>query len=186
LDKTADKSFLYEWRKRIGHEEAARQTREAAAIGTILHNQLEQYILGNEISFGSNLIHQIAGRMADRIINQGLTHVDEVWGCEVGLIAPDAYAGTTDCVGLYRGRPSIIDFKNSKKIKKREWITDYLLQGVAYSIAHNEMFDTDIRQVVILMADRQGEFCEYILADEEFDQYALMWANRVIDFYTKR
>lgn len=183
LDKTADKTHLIKWRQRVGEQEANRQTKEAAGLGTLLHNSLEKYLLGETIQFGGNLVHTIAARMAQQIIDNGISKVDEIWGLEVGVIAKDLYAGTTDCVGVYNGEPAIIDFKNSKKIKKREWITDYFCQGCAYATAHNEMYGTDIKQVVILMADREGKFAEFIVRDDEFDEYNTLWAKRVAQYY---
>ena len=183
LDRTADKTHLIKWRQRIGTEEANRQTKEAAGLGTLLHNSLEKYLLGETISFGGNLVHTMASRMAQRIINDGISNMDEIWGLEVGLIAKDLYAGTADCVGMYQGEPAIIDFKNSKRIKKREWITDYFCQGCAYAIAHNEMYGTDINQVVILMADREGEFKDFIIKGDEFEEYAAKWAERLAKYY---
>lgn len=183
LDKTADKSFLIEWRKRVGEDQAALISKESASIGTLLHNQLEKYILGQEIQFGSNLIQQLVGKMAEQMISNGISKIDEVWGCEAGVFAPDLYAGTTDCVGLYKGQPSIIDFKTSKKIKQRDWIEDYFLQGIFYSEAHNIMFDTNIKQVVILMVDREGECAEFIISGDEYDHYHKLAMIRLAQYY---
>lgn len=183
LDRTADKTHLIKWRNRIGHQEAARQTKEAAGLGTLLHTSLEKYLLGETIEFGGNLVHTLAARMTQQIVDHGISRIDEIWGLEVGLIAKDLYAGTADCVGVYNGKPAIIDFKNSKRIKKREWITDYFLQGTAYSMAHNEMYQTDIQQVVILMADREGEFAEFVIEGDEYEEHKVIWAHRVAGYY---
>jgi hypothetical protein len=183
LDRTADKTHLDAWRQRVGHDEAQRQVSEAAGLGTLLHNQLEKYLLGETIQFGGNLGHQIVGRMAGQIISKGLCHVDEIWGCEVGVINPELYAGTTDAVGVYKGRESIIDFKNSKKIKRRDWIEDYFCQTALYGEAHNQMTGSDIRQAVILMADREGNFAEFIIADDEYAHYLNQAAKRLARYY---
>lgn len=184
LDRTADKTHLYEWKKRVGEAEAQRQTNQAAGFGTMVHNSLEKYILGEpwEIT-GNNLVHVMARRGVQVMIEQGLSNAQEIWGVEVGLIAPEIYAGTTDSVGIYRGKPSIIDYKTSKQIKKREWITDYFLQGCAYALAHNEMFGTDIQQVAILMVDREGKFQDFVIQGDEFVHYAEMWAIRIGQYY---
>lgn len=183
LDKTADKTHLIKWRQRVGEQEAARQTREAAGLGTLLHNSLEKYLLGESVQFGGNLVHTLAARMAQQIIDNGISNLDEIWGLEIGLIAKDLYAGTADCVGVYKGKPAIVDFKNSKKIKKREWIEDYFLQGTAYAEAHNEMYGTDINQVVILMACREGNFAEFVVQGDEFEEYRTKWALRLAKYY---
>lgn len=184
LDITADKTHLIEWRKRIGEDEANRQSQQAAGLGTKVHNALEKYILGKEWdNFGNNLVSVLAAKMSRVMIEKGLSKVDELWGTEVGLIAPDLYAGTSDAVGIYEGEHSIIDFKTAKKLKKREWIEDYFIQGCAYALAHNEMFGTNIRKVSILMVDRDAKFQDYVIKDDEYDHYCDLWGKRLASFY---
>lgn len=186
LSETGDKTALINWRKRVGEQEANRISQESAGLGTKVHNALEKYILQEEYEIkGNNLISIMAKRMVDSMLNEGFCNVDEIWGTEVGLIAKGLYAGTSDAIGLHNGEPAIIDFKTAKKIKKREWIEDYFLQGCAYALAHNEMFKTDIKKVVILMVDREANFAEYIIEGDEFNEYCHKWANRVADYYAK-
>ena len=186
LDKTADKSFLIKWRQRVGDAEAKRITQESAGLGSKVHDALEKYTLNEDYEIkGNNLVSIMARRMVTDMIEKGLTQVDELWGVEVGLIAPGCYAGTTDAVGVFNGRDSIIDFKTSKKIKKREWIEDYFMQGCAYALAHNEMFGSDISQVAILMVDREGGYEDFVIKDEEFVEYCNKWAARVVAYYEK-
>ena len=187
LGDTGDKTALIAWRKRVGEAEATRISTESAGLGTLVHNSLEKYILGEDYKItGNNLVHITASTMSNVMIQKGLVNVDELWGTEVGLIAEGLYAGTSDAIGLHRGDPAIIDFKTAKKIKKREWIEDYFLQGCAYALAHNEMFNTDIKKVVILMVDREADFKEYVIQDSEFDEYSTKWANRVAEYYSKK
>jgi len=187
LSDTGDKTALIAWRKRVGEAEATRISTESAGLGTLVHNSLEKYILGEDHAItGNNLVHVTAATMVDIMINKGFSNINELWGTEVGLIAQGLYAGTSDAIGLHKGDPAIIDFKTAKKIKKREWIEDYFLQGCAYALAHNEMFDTDIKKVVILMVDREGGYAEFIVEDSEFDQYSVKWAERVAEYYSKK
>ena len=187
LSDTGDKTHLIEWRKRVGEAEAQRITTEAAGFGTMVHNALEKYLLEEDHAItGNNLVHTIARRAFDIMLDKGLSQCDEIWGSEVGLIATGVYAGTSDAVGLFNGVPSIIDFKTAKKIKKKEWIEDYFLQGCAYALAHNEMFDTDIDQVAIMMVDRQGEYADFVIQGAEFDHYAHKWGQRVLDYYDRK
>ena len=186
LDSTADKTHLIAWKKRIGEDEANRQSQQAAGLGTKVHNALEKYILGEEWdNFGTNLVSVLASSMTRAMINQGLGKVNELWGTEVGLIARGLYAGTADAIGIYEGEDSVIDFKTAKKLKKREWIEDYFLQGCAYALAHNEMFGTNIRKVSILMVDRESKFSDYVIKDAEFDHYCSLWADRVAQYYSR-
>jgi len=113
-------------------------------------------------------IGQKARAMAQVIIDEGLKDIDEIWGSEVHLYYPGKYAGTTDMVGLYKGRPAIIDFKQTNKPKKREWVQDYLMQLAAYAHAHNKIFDTEIDQGVVLMCSRDLTFQRFELTGEKF------------------
>ena len=186
LSETGDKTALIAWRKRVGEAEAQRISNESAGLGTKVHNALEKYILQEEYEIkGNNVISIMAKRMVDSMINEGFCNVDELWGTEVGLIAQGLYAGTSDAIGLHNGAPAIIDFKTAKKLKKREWIEDYFMQGCAYALAHNEMFDTDIKKIAILMVDREAKFAEYIIEGDEFEEYCEKWSNRVADYYSK-
>ena len=133
LSATKDMTHLHAWRKRIGAEKAAQITQESANIGTVMHSSLEKHVKGIERKPGSNLIHQKAHTMANVIIENGLTDVSEVWGSEVSLHYPELYAGTTDLVGKYKNNPCIMDFKQTNKPKKLEWVEDYFLQLTAYA-----------------------------------------------------
>jgi len=191
LDALKDKTALHEWRKRVGDDEANRIMKLATGIGTQVHLHIEKFILEEDRPNGSNLIHQMAKELSDIVIDKGLSNVDEVWGTEVPLYYPGLYAGTTDCVGVWKGKPAIIDFKTSRKPKKREWIDDYFLQGAAYSAAHNEIHGTDIKTIVIMMigwdaeADNMGNYQEFVVEENEFDKYSLQWANKVQEYFDK-
>lgn len=180
LSKTKDNTFLLEWAARVGADEANRIRTEASGLGTGMHNNLEKYILGEEMT-GQFLTKTLA----NVIIKHGLVNVDEVWGTEVAVYSPGLYAGTTDVIGKFKGVPSIIDFKNSLKEKRREWIEDYFLQLCAYSLSHNEMYGTNIQQGVIMIATRAGQYQEFIISGDEFTHYEEMWANRVCDYYSR-
>lgn len=183
LSATKDMTGLDAWRKRIGDKEADRQVKEAVDVGNLLHAELEKHILGLERNKGGNLIRKLARQMADNVIEQGLAHVNEVWGVECALYYEGLYAGRSDVIGEYKGIPSIMDFKNSKKIKKVEWIEDYLVQGCAYSLAHNELFNTNIRQVVIMMASRDLDYKTFIIEGDKFDHYCNLWVERLAQFF---
>jgi len=185
LDKTSDKTALIAWRKRVGDDEANRISRESAGLGTKVHDALEKHILGEQVTFGTNMVSVMAKEMSELVINEGFKNIDEVWGTEIGLIAPGLYAGTTDCVGLHKGDEAIIDFKTSKKIKKEEWIEDYFLQCCAYALAHNEMYGTNIQKGVILMVSRDNQFKEFVIEGARFEMYCNMWATRLEEYYAQ-
>jgi len=127
----------------------------------------------------------LAQNITNKFVEIGLKGINEVWGLEVGLILDNLYAGTADCVGLYKDIPTLIDFKTAKKIKKRDWIEDYFLQGCAYANAHNVMFGSEIEQIVILMVDRDMVFQEYIVRPTEFKFLTRKWKNKLIEFNKK-
>ena len=163
------KDGLVQWRNRVGDEEADRIIKQSTDIGTAVHEAIEKFLNKEDWDNFDNTSDQIlAKNISNKFIKDALKGITEIWGLEVGLILDNLYAGTADCVGLYRDIPTLIDFKTAKKIKKRDWIEDYFLQGCAYANAHNVMFGTDIQQIVILMVDRNLIFQEYIVRPTEF------------------
>jgi len=180
------KDGLIQWRNRVGDEEADRIIKQSTDIGTAVHEAIEKFLNKEDWDDFDNSSDQILAKdISNKFINDSLGGITEIWGLEVGLILDSLYAGTADCVGLYKDIPTLIDFKTAKKIKKRDWIEDYFLQGCAYANAHNVMFETDIQQIVILMVDRNLIFQEYIVRPTEFSYLTRKWKNRLIEFNKK-
>ena len=182
--QTAEKAEgLANWRARVGEDEATRIMDQAAARGSAMHAILEHHILGkNRLDLTD--IGQEAHKMADVVIDRGLCNVDEIWGSEVALYYPELFAGATDLVGVYKKADSIIDFKQTNKPKRREWVEDYMLQLAAYTMAHNYVYGTKIQQGVILMCSKDGYFQEFIVSGKEFQKYQHDWLKR-LDLYYK-
>jgi ATP-dependent exoDNAse (exonuclease V) beta subunit len=146
---------LDEWRERVGEEEANRVSKEATDIGSAMHDMLEAYVRKEEFQPKGIPEEAIANKMFRAVRMLGLRALDEVWGIEVPLYYEDLYAGRTDLVGVFNGKPSIIDYKTAKYFKKDEWIQDYFLQTAAYAIAHDWMFpDYEIEQAVLIIGTR--------------------------------
>jgi hypothetical protein len=184
LDATKDKTHLIAWRKRVGETKAQEIVTEAAGVGTRMHKYLEDYIdTGEWPEPGSNPYAKQAHMMATQIKENAMVHVDEIWGSEVPLYVPGIYAGTTDLVGTYKGQPCIMDFKQTNKPKKEEWVYDYFLQLTAYAIAHNEVHGTDIREGHVFMCSRAGEYQQFDIWPDEFDDWKEEWWKRVYDYY---
>jgi genome maintenance exonuclease 1 len=179
LSATADKKFLVEWRKRIGDKEADRQSSYGSGLGSLVHENIENHILGIERPRGNAPMRVLSRQMADRIIDECLPHVDEVWGIETPLYYPGLFAGTTDLCGLYRGVPSIMDHKNTKKMKTKEQIIDYRDQLSAYIIAHNARYGTDIKQGVVFMVSRALEVKTHIWNADEIKEGCDSFMDRV-------
>ena len=185
LDATKDKSHLIAWRKRVGEKKAQEIVTEAAGVGTRMHKYLEDYIdTGVWPTPGSNPYAQQAHMMATTIKVHALDDVDEIWGSEVPLYVPQIYAGTTDLVGVYKGQPCIMDFKQTNKPKKEEWVVDYFLQLTAYAIAHNEVHGTNICEGHVFMCSRAGEYQQFDIWPDEFAEWEQEWWKRVEDYYT--
>ena len=176
---------LANWRKRVGTEEAQRITTTAANRGTVMHNILEHWALGEYETYnpGNNIVHQQAKAMAQVVVDNIENDVDEIWGTEVNLVAKELYAGTTDLVGVYKGEATIMDFKQTNKPKKREWIDDYFLQGAAYANAHNEMYGTDISRIAIFMCSGDCQWQLFESGPEDFKDWEMKWAQRLEKFY---
>jgi genome maintenance exonuclease 1 len=123
--------------------------------------------------------------MATVIKEQALSHVDEIWGSEIQLYHPKIYAGTTDLVGVFKGQPAILDFKQTNKPKKEEWVDDYRLQLVAYALAHNEIYKTNIQEGHIFMCSRELQYQQFDVWPDTFKKYEAMWWDRVYMYYDK-
>ncbi len=186
LDKTKDKTALIEWRKRVGEKKAQEIVTEAASVGTRMHKFLEDYIdTGEWPKAGSNPYSQQANNMATQIKDHALANINEIWGSEVALYHPKIYAGTTDLVGVFKGEECIMDFKQTNKPKKKEWVDDYYLQMAAYATAHNKVYGTTIREGHIFMCSRDLQYQQFDLWPDEFDYWADQWLDRVAEYYIK-
>jgi genome maintenance exonuclease 1 len=159
-----------------------------------MHTYLENYIKGEELrETVSNPYAKQSLIMARKDISDGFPKISEVWGSEVPLYYPELYAGTTDCVGIHDGDEAILDFKQTNKPKKLEWIEDYFLQLTAYALAHNEVHKTNIRKGVILMCVRPPEIAsgvwgepqyqQFIMESKDFDYWTNKWYDRVEQYY---
>lgn len=188
LDKTKSeesKQALNKWKRRVGEQQAQQITTEAASRGTRMHKWLETYVKDGDIGLpGTNPYSQQSHAMANIIIFEGLAkNVTEFWGVEVPIYYSGLYAGTTDCIGIWKGKPAILDFKQTNKPKKREWIGDYFMQLAAYALAHNNTYGTDIKQGVILMCSAANEFQEFEILEDEFEHWTDEWLKRVELYY---
>ena len=198
LDKTKSQDkieALNRWRKSVGVEKAQQITTEAANRGTRMHTYLEQYVRDGAIKDpGSNPYTWPSHAMAKVVVDNGLRNVSEFWGIEVPLYFPSIYAGTTDGAGIHLNEEAILDYKQTNKPKKREWIEDYFVQLCAYAEAHNELHGTRIRKGVILMCVKPDlddqfniikppEYQEFVLEGAEYNKYRDLWWRKVEQYY---
>ena len=176
---------LANWRASKGEAEATRIVDESGARGTAMHKILEMYILEQGYLDETNVGKQ-AHNMAMQVINSGLSNVTEYYGTECTLYYPGLYAGQTDLVGIHKGADAIIDFKQTNKPKKREWIDDYFLQLSAYAMAHNILFNTQIAKGVIMMCSKDNYYQEFVVEGSEFQKYKHNFLRRVDEYYKLR
>jgi len=178
------KKALLEWRRRVGEQKAKEITTEAAGRGTRMHKFLENHVKTGVMGDpGKNPYSIQSHGMAQVIVERGLSNCQEFWGTEVSLYFPEVYAGTTDLVGVHDGSEAIMDHKQTNKPKKREWIDDYFLQLAAYALAHNEVFNTNIRKGVVFMCSADNQYQEFILEGLDFDKYVALWYERLEQYY---
>ena len=179
------KESLAAWAARIGEEAAEKIKNEAAVRGTAMHKILEKYVL-EQGYLDLTKVGQNAHNMAIRVIEQGLSNVSEYYGIECTLFYPGLYAGQTDMVGVHKGEDAIIDFKQTNKPKKNEWITDYKLQLAAYAMAHNYMHKTNITKGVIMMCSKDNYYQEFVVEGDAFNKYQHQWLGKVCKYYEQK
>jgi len=180
------RASLEKWKREKGEAVAEQIKNTAANRGSIMHHIIESYLLGQRHADLSDLGQQ-AGVMAQTIYNEGLEGcMDEIWGSEVALYYPELYAGATDLVGVYEGQEAIVDFKQSNKPKRREYIDDYFTQLVAYAMAHNTIYGTKINKGVVLMCTKDNYFQRFVVEGQEFNRYVWQWLRRVDKYYGKK
>jgi len=182
LSGTKDKSGLDAWAAKVGEAEANRIRNEAATVGTHMHNVIERMVAYRDLPRPTNWLMIKGYEMGYRLVNEYFRNLNEIWGSEVSLYYPGKYAGTTDLVGVYRGNAAIIDFKQSLKPKKHEWIQDYFHQLAAYALAHDVVHGTTIKHGYVLIALQSGGTQEFSTTGAEFDRYKDEWLKRVEAF----
>ena len=173
---------LQAWRNRVGEAEATRIVDSAGARGTAMHKILEKYIIEEGYLDLTN-VGKEAHNMAMQVIQNGLSNVTEFYGSECTLYYPGLYAGQTDLIATHKGDMAVIDFKQTNKPKKREWIEDYCLQLAAYGMAHDFIYKTAITKAVIMMCSKDNFYQEFVIAGEEYKKYKHQWLERVNKYY---
>lgn len=157
-----NREIFVNWRKRVGNEEANKVTKQSTSRGTDTHTLIEHY-LKNELL----PTVQPLSDMLFKIAKPDLSNIDNIHGLETPLYSEFlGIAGTVDCIAEYNNELAIIDFKTSKKPKKREWIEGYFVQCAAYACMLYELTGLTVKKFVIIMTCENGE-CEVY---EEYDK----------------
>jgi len=177
-----DKASLELWKQRVGHVQANKIKYEASNRGTSMHSYIEDFLREriNESFFESNEQYK---NMAKEIIEKGIKgKLEEIYGMETTLHYPEKYAGTADLVGIYQGQETIVDFKQSNKPKKVDYIQDYFLQLGAYTLAHNVVYKSNITSGVILLCTVDNLFQDFKIEGAELEMYQNLFLGRVKKF----
>lgn len=151
LGEKKDKTFLNEWKKRVGEEEAKKIVTQASRRGTAVHSIAEKYVLNNpDYAKGAMPSGLDSFNSLKRYLDK---HVDNIYGIELPLHSFELKtAGRCDLIAEFDGIPSIIDFKTSRKLKREDWIQDYFYQTTCYSLMFEEMYEIQIPQIVVMIA----------------------------------
>jgi len=181
LGATKNQEFLKEWKAKVGEKRAEEIKNLSSRRGTAMHKFIESYVDGVGYDDLTGL-GQEAKAMAQKVIDVGLAPVEEYYGSEVTLYYPGLYAGSTDLVCNHNGLDTIIDFKQSNRPKKEEWIEDYYLQIAAYCMAHDYVYGSQIRQGIIMVCTPDLYFQEFRFTDHELRRYKHMFLKR-LDMY---
>ena len=181
LGKTKNQEFLKDWKAKVGEQQAERIKNIASRRGTSMHKFLENYITG--VGYDDlTALGQEAKAMAQKVIDVGLTPVEEYYGSEVTLYYPGLYAGSTDLVCLHNNLETVVDFKQANRPKKKEWIEDYYLQIAAYAMAHDYVHKSNIEQGVIMVCTPDLYYQEFVVNGAELRQYKHKFLKR-LDMY---
>ena len=182
LGATKDQQFLKDWKAKVGEKRAEEIKNHSSRRGTSMHKFIESYVTGVGYDDLTEL-GQEAKPMAEKVIEIGLAPVEEYYGSEVTLYYPGLYAGSTDLVCNHNGLESIVDFKQSNRPKKKEWVEDYYLQIAAYAMAHDYVHGSKIRQGVIMMCTPDLYYQEFRITDHELRQYKHRFLKRLDMYY---
>ena len=182
LGATKDQQFLKEWKAKVGEAEADRIKNLSSKRGTSMHKFLEHYVQGTGYDDLTEL-GQKAKAMAEKVIDVGLTPVEEIYGSEVTLYYPGLYAGSTDLVCVHNGKDSIVDFKQSNRPKREEWIDDYKMQIAAYAMAHDYVHNSKIEQGIIMVCTPDLYYQEFLVNGAELRQWKHKFLKRLDMYY---
>ena len=182
LGATKDQQFIKDWKAKVGEAEAERIKNLSSRRGTSMHKFLEHYILGTGYDDLTEL-GQKAKTMAQKVIEVGLTPVEEYYGSEVTLYYPGLYAGSTDLVCLHNGKETVVDFKQSNRPKREEWIEDYKMQIAAYAMAHDYVHQSNIEQGVIMVCTPDLYYQEFTVSGSDLRQWKYKFLKRLDMYY---
>jgi hypothetical protein len=182
LARTKDQGFLRRWKAKVGEAQAEVIKNVASKRGTSMHKFIEAFILGRGYEDLTSLGQQ-AKTMAAKVIEKGLTPIDEYYGSEVTLYYPGLYAGTTDLICRHNDMDTIVDFKQANQPKRKEWVEDYYMQIAAYAMAHDQIHGSSIEQGIIMVCTPDLYLQEFRFQGVELRAWKHKFLKRVDEYY---
>ena len=182
LSRTKDQGYLKKWKAKVGEAQAEVIKNISSKRGTSMHKYIEAFILQQGYEDMTSLGQQ-AKTMAHKVIEMGLTPVEEYYGSEVTLYYPGLYAGSTDLVCVHNEMDTIIDFKQSNSPKRKEWIEDYYMQIAAYAMAHDYIHGSTIQQGIIMVCTPDLYMQEFRFQGAELRMWKHKFLARLNEYY---
>jgi hypothetical protein len=175
------KNGIEQWKLRVGQEFAEKETKRCADRGTAVHLMCERFVQNHEKPTEGQQTPNIS--LFNRM-KFALKHISSIYAVEAPLYSSVLrVAGRCDCVGVYKGVPSIIDYKTSNSHKPTEWIEDYFIQETFYSLAFFERTGIEIPQIVTIMASERDMLPRVWV--REIKPYIKPLLSRIDLFYSK-
>lgn len=163
------KKALFEWRQRVGAEEANRVAAKASRRGTALHTVCEKYLLNEMSSMKLASMIPTTKELFYKIKPHIDTNIGKVYALEQALYSDTlGVAGRVDCIAEWNGKLSIIDFKSSSKQKNKDNIENYFMQCTAYAEMFGELTGQTIEQIVVLIGTEEGPGQVFVESKENY------------------
>jgi hypothetical protein len=208
LGNTKDMSGLEKWKKRVGEAEAKRISELSMNRGTIMHRLIELYkSTSGSATERLKILKDLAKE--DEEVNQfseednGPLYLEEAWKffykfyfnssdyfdrvvevleAETFLwtVKGGGWAGTVDNISkMVDDKVVIIDYKNSRRPKREDWIQDYFIQCGAYFIAYWDMTGIKADGGEIWIANEEDNIPQcFTLTQSDLEFYSKQFIRR--------
>ena len=155
---------------------------DSIEIGNLMHKYLDYYVSKETKFIDDSVNYNVAKKLANLVIDNFIDKIDEVWGTEASVLYKNEYAGTIDLIGIIDGKPTIVDYKSSYRMKTDDEMEEYFLQLAGYAKAHDWQFKTKIESIIVFLAIRNGDYKKTSISLDELEKYKLKWSLRLIKF----
>lgn len=178
------KKELMEWRAKVGEEKANEISRKATTRGTGVHKAIERHLLNEEVDvLRENMMPNVRSLFVK--MRKELDKINNIHCLESKLFSHKLkLAGQVDCIAEYNGTLSVIDFKTSVRLKKKEDIENYFMQGAAYGTMFTELTNIPFHQIVIIIGVDTADFCQtMIVRGDDINLYRNKLQGYIDEYY---